>query len=98
MSQSVQSYENSESSSGPQLGLEERFADDSHPCPEDFAQKSLLRDDLLRVLNELPPLERDVVALRFGLEDGQPKTYEVSTPPRPRMVGRTLHGSQQPRD
>jgi len=37
---------------------------------------TLLREQLHSVLGTLPEREADVVSLRFGLTDGQPKTLD----------------------
>lgn len=44
--------------------------------PEDRVESSLLRDDLEHVVNSLTPCERDVVRMRYGLDDGRAKTLE----------------------
>lgn len=44
--------------------------------PEDRVESSLLRDDLEHVVNSLTPRERDVVRMRYGLDDGRAKTLE----------------------
>lgn len=44
--------------------------------PEDLVESSLLRDDLEHVVNSLLPRERDVVRMRYGLDDGRAKTLE----------------------
>jgi RNA polymerase primary sigma factor len=44
--------------------------------PEDRVDNSLLRDDLEHVINSLTPRERDVVRMRYGLDDGRTKTLE----------------------
>jgi len=36
----------------------------------------MLRDDLENVINSLSPRERDVVRMRYGLDDGRIKTLE----------------------
>lgn len=42
--------------------------------PEDRVECSLLRDDLEHVVNSLTPCERDIVRMRYGLDDGRAKT------------------------
>ena len=42
----------------------------------DAASMSLLKEQLADVLKTLTPREERVLALRFGLEDGNPKTLE----------------------
>ena len=49
--------------------------DDALP-PDDAASMSLLKEQLADVLKTLTPREEKVLALRFGLEDGNPKTLE----------------------
>jgi RNA polymerase primary sigma factor len=44
--------------------------------PEDLVDNALLRDDLEHVINSLTPRERDVVRMRYGLDDGRTKTLE----------------------
>ena len=45
--------------------------------PEQDVAKNLLREDLEGVLATLSPRERDVLRLRYGLDDGRMKTLEV---------------------
>jgi RNA polymerase primary sigma factor len=44
--------------------------------PEEKISRNLLREDLESVLDTLSPVERDVVRLRYGLDDGHMKTLE----------------------
>jgi RNA polymerase primary sigma factor len=44
--------------------------------PLDSASKQLLKDQLSEVLLTLTPREQRVLQLRFGLEDGRPRTLE----------------------
>jgi RNA polymerase nonessential primary-like sigma factor len=48
--------------------------EDTGPSPEDYATHSSLRVDLEQLMAELTPQQREVLSLRFGLEDGQPLT------------------------
>ena len=50
--------------------------DDDALAPADAASISLLKEQLAEVLKTLTPREEKVLALRFGLEDGNPKTLE----------------------
>ncbi len=50
--------------------------DDDALAPADAASMSLLKEQLADVLNTLTPREEKVLSLRFGLEDGNPKTLE----------------------
>ena len=52
------------------------FIEADGETPEDEVSKSLLREDLEDVLDTLSPRERDVLRLRYGLEDGRMKTLE----------------------
>ena len=42
----------------------------------DEAGRQLLRQELMSVLKSLTPREERVLTLRFGLDDGQPRTLE----------------------
>lgn len=48
--------------------------EDTGPSPEDYAAQSSLRADLERLMADLTPQQREVLALRFGLEDGKALT------------------------
>lgn len=50
--------------------------DDDALAPADAASMSLLKEQLAEVLKTLTPREEKVLCLRFGLEDGNPKTLE----------------------
>lgn len=52
------------------------FIESDGETPEDQVSKSLLREDLESVLGTLSPRERDVLRLRYGLDDGRMKTLE----------------------
>ena len=52
------------------------FIEADGETPEDQVSKSLLREDLENVLDTLSPRERDVLRLRYGLDDGRMKTLE----------------------
>ncbi|EFA70526.1 RNA polymerase sigma factor RpoD [Cylindrospermopsis raciborskii S07] len=52
------------------------FIESDGETPEDQVSKSLLREDLERVLDSLGPRERDVLRLRYGLDNGRMKTLE----------------------
>jgi RNA polymerase primary sigma factor len=52
------------------------FIEADGEMPEDQVSKSLLREDLEGVLDTLSPRERDVLRLRYGLDDGRMKTLE----------------------
>ncbi|MBD1877938.1 RNA polymerase sigma factor, RpoD/SigA family [Coleofasciculus sp. FACHB-T130] len=48
--------------------------EDTGPSPEDFATQSSLQVDLEKLMSDLTPQQREVLALRFGLADGQAMT------------------------
>lgn len=48
--------------------------EDTGPSPEDFATHSSLQLDLEKLMEDLTPQQKEVLALRFGLADGQPLT------------------------
>ena len=50
--------------------------DNDSPAPSDSASYSLLREQLCNILKTLTPREEQVIKLRFGLEDGRPRTLE----------------------
>ena len=50
--------------------------DHDSPAPSDSASYSLLREQLCNILRTLTPREEQVIKLRFGLEDGRPRTLE----------------------
>jgi len=56
--------------------VEETLIDDYTENPNDVTGKVLLKEDLENVLNTLNPRERDVLRLRYGLDDGRVKTLE----------------------
>ena len=45
--------------------------EDDEASPEDYATQELMRQDVREMLEELNPKEREILSLRFGLEDGQ---------------------------
>ena len=56
--------------------LEDFIQDDEAGVPVDEAGRQLLRRELMNVLKSLTPREERVLTLRFGLDDGQPRTLE----------------------
>jgi len=52
------------------------FIEADQESPEEHVEKSMLRDDLENVINSLSARERDVVRMRYGLDDGRIKTLE----------------------
>jgi len=56
--------------------LSDFLEDKNLPSPEDAAAGQLLREQLEGMLEELTEREKEVLRLRFGLEDGHPYTLE----------------------
>ncbi|MCC8073541.1 MAG: RNA polymerase sigma factor RpoD [Clostridiales bacterium] len=56
--------------------LADFIPDDEALAPDDAASMSLLKEQLSEVLKTLTPREEKVLSLRFGLDDGNPKTLE----------------------
>ena len=56
--------------------LEDFIQDEEAGVPVDEAGRQLLRRELISVLKSLTPREERVITLRFGLDDGRPRTLE----------------------
>ena len=56
--------------------LADFIQDQETVSPDDAATTQLLRERIVEVLSELTPRERDVLRMRFGLDDGYPRTLE----------------------
>ncbi|MDJ0715850.1 MAG: RNA polymerase sigma factor RpoD [Prochloraceae cyanobacterium] len=52
------------------------FIKDDGETPDVIVSKNLLREEIANVLKTLTPREREVVSLRYGLDNGQMKTLE----------------------
>lgn len=50
--------------------------DDNAKSPLDFTAQTMLREQLLAVIDTLTPREQEVIRQRYGLNDGRPKTLE----------------------
>ncbi|MBQ2827010.1 MAG: RNA polymerase sigma factor RpoD [Clostridia bacterium] len=50
--------------------------DDDSPSPEEEVFSEMLREQLIEVLHTLTQREEQVLKLRFGLDDGRPRTLE----------------------
>ena len=50
--------------------------DEDSPAPAEAASYTLLKEQLAEVLHTLTPREEHVLKLRFGLDDGRPRTLE----------------------
>lgn len=56
--------------------LSDFIPDDHQPEVEDLVAREILREEILDVLDTLKERERDIIMLRFGLEDGRARTLE----------------------
>ena len=56
--------------------LGDYIPDEDAPAPAEAASHTLLKEQLSSVLSTLTPREEKVLRLRFGLEDGRPRTLE----------------------
>lgn len=52
------------------------FISDTGPSPDDLASRQLLKESMEEILSTLSDREKRVLILRFGLEDGRPRTLE----------------------
>jgi RNA polymerase primary sigma factor len=56
--------------------LGDLIEDSEHSRPDNCTEEELMRQDLNRMLSQLTPRERDIMHLRYGLEDGRQRTLE----------------------
>jgi RNA polymerase primary sigma factor len=56
--------------------LEEFVPSEKVPLPTEEAEKKFLKEHLKEILNELNEREREILKMRYGLEDGIPHTLE----------------------
>jgi RNA polymerase primary sigma factor len=56
--------------------LEDFLGDSESSNPSQTVDQHLLRERITEVLRSLTPREREVIELRFGLRDGQPRTLD----------------------
>ncbi len=56
--------------------LADFLRDDDSASPTDAATRLMLREKIEEALDQLTPRERDVLKMRFGLDDGYPHTLE----------------------
>jgi RNA polymerase primary sigma factor len=54
----------------------EFIADESAPEPDEIVGETMLHEQICEVLKTLTPREENVIKMRFGLEDGVPRTLE----------------------
>ena len=50
--------------------------DDNASAPSDVAASTMLREQLINILHKLTPREEKVLRLRYGIDDGRPRTLE----------------------
>lgn len=50
--------------------------DENTKTPPEVVMKNMLKQQLMEVISELMPREQQVIILRYGLEDGHPRTLE----------------------
>ncbi len=56
--------------------LGDLIEDNESARPDSSTEEELLRQDIGRMLSQLTPRERDIMHLRYGLEDGRQRTLE----------------------
>lgn len=71
--------------------LAELVEDENTKRPEDSTEASLMSKDIRGILSMLTPRERDVLILRFGINDGKQRTLEQVG----KMVGITRERTRQ---
>ncbi len=54
--------------------IEKTIQDEENPTPAEAAAQVMLKEDVRRLLLTLAPREQAVIRLRFGLDDGKPRT------------------------
>lgn len=59
-----------------QLATVGDFVIDPKPNPEELVELDDRRRFLLNIVDELPPNQRQIIVLRYGLVTGQPKTLD----------------------
>lgn len=69
------------------LVMQEFIPDMSMKSPEEIVMKQHMKKDILNLLNSLDSKERQVLVLRYGLKDYQPKSLE--------QIGRLFHVSKE---
>nr|QKY65009.1 plastidic RNA polymerase sigma-subunit 6 [Passiflora tenuiloba] len=57
--------------------IEESIVDPEHENPEVSLEKEMMKQHIRGILNTLKPRERQVMVLRYGIEDGQPKSLSA---------------------
>ena len=54
--------------------MEQTIHDNKNPTPTEAASQITMQEDVRRLLSTLSPKEQAVIWLRFGLDDGKPRT------------------------
>jgi RNA polymerase primary sigma factor len=57
-------------------GLQDFLRDDSEVNPTQSVDEHLLKERIAEVLRILPPRDREIIELRFGLKDGQARSLD----------------------
>lgn len=76
ISQEVLSLESPVGDEDGDSTLSEFIRDEKSLTPDQITSHSLLREKLLEIMNDLTPREREIITMRFGLEDGVTHTLE----------------------
>ncbi len=76
VSQDVVSLETPVGDDGDDSFLVDFIQDSNSVSPADAAEQESLRDTLFEILDTLTDREKKVIVLRFGMEDGQPRSLE----------------------
>ena len=53
-----------------------QFIADTSPSPDELIASKLASEKILEIVNTLRPREQTIIKLRFGLEDGVPRTLD----------------------
>ena len=56
--------------------LSDFIEDTSSVDPKDYTNSSFLKEEMDRILQTLNPREQKIIRMRFGLDDGRPRTLE----------------------
>ncbi|MBP3890618.1 MAG: sigma-70 family RNA polymerase sigma factor [Solobacterium sp.] len=56
--------------------LSDFVADDKTMDPEEYTMQSFRKEEIQKMLAELPEREAEILMMRYGLDDGNPKTLE----------------------
>jgi RNA polymerase primary sigma factor len=76
ISQEVLSLESPVGDDEDNSTLAEFVKDEKGLAPDQITAHSLLREKIVEIMNDLAPREREIIGMRFGLEDGVTHTLE----------------------